>query len=281
MKFFFIALLLLVPLTSTANVFGKDTRKKWDGWPSIPHPLDRVGALKHPSGNRCTASYIGKNLILTAAHCIMKEDKDELIKGDYLFEHIRLPNGEYWDSRTIKRFHFIELKQIENGGLSAAENHWAILEMSSPIHPDSRTFGMRYPGDSKYDVYHDSNYNLSIVGFSPLFNDDSLELTFSESGCEIRQHLRDGKLALHTCDSGPRDSGAPLYKCLEGEYGEWSKCYIIAIHVAAYSEDGIHFPRYLMEHANLAVTMRSFKDVWYYLMAGGPKPDDLISVDND
>jgi len=281
MKRFFIALLLLVPLTSIANVFGEDTRKRWDQWPDIPHPLDRIGTLKHPSGNRCSASYIGKNLLLTAAHCIMKDGQDRLQKGDYLFEHIQLPNGKYWDSRKITKFHYIELKQIENGGLGAAENHWAILEMTSAIQPKTRTFGMKYPGDKDYDIYHESNYQLSIAGFSPMFNDGTRELTFSESGCEIIQHLRKGNLALHTCGAGPRDSGAPLYKCTEGGYGNWSQCYIIGIHIAAYSENGLKFPKYAMENANLAVTMRSFKDIWYYLMMGGNKPDNLISIDNN
>jgi len=283
MRFLFITLALLISFASSGNTIGENTRYKWDGWPHIPKPLDRTGALKHPSGERCTASYLGTNLLLTAAHCVMKENKNQLQKGDYLFEHIRLPNGGYWDSRKITRFHFVELKQLTTQ--QSAKDHWVILEMDRPLTDAGRYFGYSYPGDEIYDEYHDSNFDLSIAGFSADFNDGTYELTFSDSNCDIKEHLFDGMVAYHDCDSGPRDSGSPLYSCKQNEYGNWKKCYISAIHIAGLSpvEDGnkTRYPRYERTNANLAVTMKSFKNVWYYLVLGGARPTNLISVNNN
>ena len=263
----------------SANSFGKITRYQWNDWPVIPGPLDRVGTLVHPDGNRCTASYIGENYLLTAAHCVMQKGKNKLQKGKYLFEHIQLPNGKYWDSRTITRFHFIELKQLSN--VQTTKNHWVIVEMNKDLSKPKRYFGYSYPGDNLYSEYHDSNFNLSIVGFSPNFNGKTRQLSFTDGDCEIKELLADGKVALHDCDCGPRDSGSPLYSCRTGGYGKWKECYISAIHVGAYSENGEKFDHYSRDNGNIAVTMKSFKDTWYYLRAGGKRPYNLKSVDND
>lgn len=264
-----------------SNTFGQDTRQRWKSESSVPYPLDRVGTLRRPDGERCTASYIGKNLILTAAHCVMKHGKNQLLKGDYLFEHIQLPDGGRKESRTVNRFHYVELKQLEDGGFEAAKHHWVIVELNSPISSPERYFGYLYPGDGKYDEYHQSNFDLSIVGFSPEFNGNTRELTFSDANCEIKEHLFNGYVALHDCDSGPRDSGSPLYKCTVSKEEVGDKCHISAIHVGALSEQDMQFDNYSRSHANIAVTMKSYRKAFYYLTVGWWKPYNLKSVDNE
>jgi len=277
---FLILLTLLSLLPAQANIFGDDTRKVWDASPTKPYPLNRVGTLKRPDGKRCTATYIGDNQILTAAHCIMKHGRNRLLKGNYLFEHSQNTDGAHQNTRTITRFHYIELKQLEDKGITNAKFHWAILELSSPISEPKRFFGYSYPGDEEYDEYHESNYELSIIGFSPEFNNRSQKQTFSASNCDIKEHLLDGYVALHDCDSGPRDSGAPLYKCSTDINGSWVECNIHALHVGAFSIQGIYFDQYSKTNANVAVTVKSFKKTIYYLKMGGIKPYNLVSTDN-
>lgn len=284
MKIFLFILPLLTSLILSseiqANTFGQDTRQLWQELTSMPTPLDRVGTLKHPSGERCTASYIGKGLILTAAHCVMKHGKNQLQTGDYLFEYAA-PDGSHPESRAITRFHYVELKQLEDSGIKAADNHWVIVELDSPPSSPERYFGYHYPGDNKYDEYHESNYELSIVGFSPEFNGNTKAMTFSNANCDIQEHLSNGYVALHDCDAGPRDSGAPLYRCDVNEVGMWEKCYIYALHIGAFSNQGIKFDSYSRSNANIAVTVKSFRKAFYYLMMGGRKPYNLKSSNND
>jgi len=264
-----------------ANIFGQDARQRWEKLPSISSPLDSVGTLRHPDGERCTASYIGKSLILTAAHCVMKHGKNQLQKGDYLFEYAGIPGGGHPESRTITRFYYVELIQLEDGGIEKAGNHWAILELDSPISSSERHFGYDYPGGDEYDEYHESNYDLSIVGFSPEFNGNTNAMTFSDANCDIQEHLLNSYIALHDCDAGPRDSGAPLYKCNVNEADTWANCYIYALHIGAFSGHGIKISDYSRENANIAVTVKSFRKAFYYLIMGGRKPYNLKSSIND
>jgi len=264
-----------------ANSFGPDNRHKWEESVIMPHPLDRVGTLKHPTGTRCTASYIGKGFILTAAHCVMKQGKNQLQKGDYLFEYLQAPDAKFQHTRTIRRFYYQELIQLEDQGIEKAAKHWVILELDSPISSPERYFGYHYPGDDEYDEYHESNYELSIMGFSPMFNGNSNVLTFSDSNCSIQKHLSNSHVALHDCNAGPRDSGSPLYKCDVNEADGWDKCAIYAMHIGAFSTQGTRFSHYSRDNANVAVTVKSFKDTIYFLVMGGLKPYGLKSVNND
>jgi len=271
---------LVLSIEIQANTFGQDTRQLWHNTSSTPYPLDKVGTLKRPDGERCTASYIGKGLIITAAHCVMQYGKNRLQKGDYLFEYTQIPDG-HQETSTITRFHYVELVQLEDRGLQAADHHWAILELSSPLSSPEHYFGYHYPGDDEYGEYHESNYGLSIVGFSPEFNGNTNAKTFSDASCDIQEHLLDGYVALHDCDAGPRDSGSPLYKCDVNEAGMLEKCYIYAIHIGAFSNKGIKFDNYSRSNANVAVTVKSFRKAFYYLMMGGRKPYNLKSSTND
>ena len=277
----FLILFLVLSSAIQANTFGKDTRQLWKGErSSMPNPLDRVGTLRHPYGERCTASYIGKGLVLTAAHCVMKHGKNQLQKGDYLFEYIHKQYGGYEEFRAITRFHYIELVQLEDAGIESAKSHWVILELSSPILFPDRFFGFHYPGDNEYDEHHESNYDLSIIGFSPEFNGNTQALTFSNAHCNIQEHLFNSYVALHNCDAGPRDSGSPLYKCQVSKDRTREECTISAIHVGAFSQQGTQFEIYTRANANVAVTVKSFRETLYYLLGEGLRPYNLKTVNN-
>jgi len=273
-SFAFLLLVLLSYPPAQANTFGENTRKQWNGARTTPYPLNQVGTLKRPDGNRCTASYIENNLILTAAHCVMEYGKNRLKKGEYQFEHNQGVNGEIKHLSTIDRFHYITLRQIEDGGVEAANNHWAILELNTPATSPGSYF--EYPQIKGDDLA----YGLSIVGFSPEFNGHTKTLTFSDSNCGIKEHLFDGLVALHDCDAGPRDSGAPLYKCSTEKGETKEKCHIYAIHVAAFSKQGLKHVHYSRDRANVSVTTKSFFPTIQYLKLSGDKPDKLISVNN-
>lgn len=272
---------IVLPNAVKANIFGLDTRQQWGELSSTPNPSYGVGVLRRPDGERCTASYIGKNMILTAAHCVMKYGKNQLQKGDYVYEHNQTSDGSHQELRTITRFHYVELIQLEDGGLEKSGHHWAILELNKAIRTPKQFFRNNYPGDKQYDEHHESNHNLSIAGFSPEFNGKTKALTFSNANCQIQEHLLNSYIALHDCDAGPRDSGSPLYKCDVNKNGSWNQCNIYAIHIGAYSREGLRFIRYSRENANIAVTVKSFRKAFYYLTIGGRRPYMLKTINND
>ncbi len=289
---FFILLGLFLILSSTvfANSYGYINREILNEFPHVPYPFDRVGTLKSPWDTRCTASFIGQKHIITAAHCVMKKGISELVKGDYVFEFIHLEGSGMDDVRAYKEFKvnkflFNELKWIKN--VEDAKNHWVILELDRPIDNPASFIGFTFPDDdTEFDLYHEILHELNIMGYAPQFNDDTLALTYAMNDCEFTILSDDGYYGTNNCDAGPRDSGAPLFKCTETN-GLYSSCNLSGMHLAAFvpqeSEDPDYFHADIYTHdtANIAVTVKSFKDAFLYVHHLIDRPAELNIVWNE
>jgi len=207
-----------VSIKPSNNIYGDNDRIKVK---NVSGPLSKIGKLLKPNHQgSCTASLIGKNLILTAAHCIFKassgvEESPELLTGSYLFQ-LGLKDGVPIASSGISHFWW--------GGLDFRKNKindWAILELKKPL---GKTYG--YLGTKSIKEQSEHNFNVRIAGYSTIAPD--LMSLYEQEGCRIRIHNQENKLLFHDCDAGPGDSGAPIFKCIED-----SGCYILGIHVSS------------------------------------------------
>ncbi len=236
-----LGLILVLGLVSEAraevdNVYGKGQRKAVT---EFKRPFNRIGRLEGPDSTYCTASLVGSNLILTAAHCIANE-KHELMTGAY---HFILPNGG--GTAGVIKFWY--------GSLNAAntrEQDWAILKLDAPLGTANGYFGT----DDITDIQSQLNHHLMIAGYSSQFS-DQYALTYEE-GCSIRSLQADGKVGHHDCDAAPGDSGAPILSCVENNI-----CQIVAIHVAAYqggSGQALTLESFTEQFANISTSASNF-----------------------
>lgn len=221
------------------NVYGYNERNKVI---EFNNSLSQIGKLRKPrGGGYCTASLVGENLILTAAHCIIKDGK--LITGDYLF-YTGLRGGFYEENSAISYFWWGSKTPDDDQA-----NDWAILQLKTPLGKKVGYFGTR----TIPTLTSENNFGLTIAGYSPI--NKTTDDLYVQEGCSVREHLADGTLFYHDCDAGPGDSGGPIYKCTE------SSCFIVAIHVAAYQHDSANalwLREYDRQVANIAVSNKKF-----------------------
>ena len=225
-------------LTTANNVYGKNDREKLL---QMEKPFSWIGMLELPKGGNCTASLVGEDLVLTAAHCIL-DKQEKLLYGKYSFK-LGYDNGHYIAESGVESFTY---------GIHPLTNRaddWAILKLSRPL-GKSGYFGSK----SIKHRWSNDNFDLTLAGYSTV-NPSTNELYF-HNGCSVKKHILDGKIFYHDCDSGPGDSGAPIFKCVNDD------CYIVAIHVAAKqggSPNALYLPEYDSDkYQNIACSNENF-----------------------
>ena len=229
----------LIPtgFSATENVFGSSHREMVSQ-PS--YPLSLVGKLINPEGYSCTASLVGNDLALTAAHCIANE-KGELLLGEYEF---KLPGN--LGTAGITKFWYGQL--LHDSHNSSAD--WALVKLDTPLGVQNGYFGSTVINKLPSPM----NSKLIIDGYGVDFYQGA-SLSY-EQGCTIQSFDFDSNEAHHNCSASPGDSGAPIYRCDENNL-----CSIVAMHVAA-RQDGkagaLHLDHYVEENANIAVSAKVF-----------------------
>lgn len=215
-----------------ANVFGRDTRRRITSYRDYFWPIVRV----ETENGGCTGSIVGKNLVLTAAHCIMKNgalsQKVIYVKTGYV-------NGKYAD-KTHAVWAWWGTTTPEKDRLA----DWAILKLKKNLGNTFGTFGFLHDL-SEFSQYNDK---VSLAGFSSdISNGHVLSRT---RNCSIRYHYSNGML-LHDCDATRGTSGGPVYKCPSS-----GGCYIVCLAVSEYrggKERSLYLRNYSHERANICL----------------------------
>lgn len=231
-NFFFISLTLLqliscqnevvesssveIEATSSNVIIGKDDRRKTVG-SSIPSSMyNKVGRLytkiSDSKNSTCTASLIGSNYILTAAHCAYGKD-GELLKNTYFYPALnglnkvvkgRYPVEKVYHPKNYNHFNFepsddLAIMKIGKGlnNKSAGKLLGTFGFWGKDEFPEGKNLTIGYPGDKRDSIqYYQSDCNI--------------ENTFYENRLEF------------DCDNYPGQSGSPLLV-----YSEEYKSYYI------------------------------------------------------
>ena len=225
------------------NVFQNDTRQ-----PLIAEtaPWSAIGKLLSPDGTYCTATLVARDLILTAAHCIMK--KGAFAKGAYSF----VPRYSHGGADKSAILHFW-------WGTTDPENwrgqDWALARLEVPLGDTYGWMGVRNTQPSELLLSRD--YYMGA------YNDDFQkgEVATWEKGFHFRSYEAAEGFLLHDADMSRGASGASIFS-----YDDASKPdtnHVVAISVAEFRDGAnkslVGIP-YSSVHGNVAVPSSAFYD---------------------
>jgi len=215
------------------TVFGEDDREAMNG---NNHPWATIGKIVVGHYN-CTGTLVGRNIVLTAAHCIT-DDNDELTNEVIYF----YPNTI--DGKSNMKA--VATKATWGGDYPWSYADWAVLELNEPL---GDYYG--YMGLMTYSW--DLPITVNAVGYSGDFKGG--QTAGIHRGCKI--YSVTNYTYNHNCDHTKGASGGPIYILSEG------KRYIIGVIIAerSYGKVDLNDKKQVVYRngiANIAVQSRYF-----------------------
>lgn len=212
---------------SAWNVFGADDRLPMF---SSSHPWSAIGKLD--SG--CTATLVSRNLVLTAAHCVL--DAYGNVRSVRFYPNA-MSNTSLFSSPVIYAWY---------GGTDYKTNpthDWAILQLADALGDLYGWLGVK----DEANVYW-----VNAAGYSGDFYGGAT------AGAHINCRVMDERVGmwLHDCDTSRGSSGGPIFIT-----NEYSQSFVVAVNTAENRQGGLnslHVGFYHPDYANYAVPARYF-----------------------
>lgn len=214
---------------SSENLFGPDQRKPVT---STTYPWSTIGFLS----TACTGTLVGRDLVLTAAHCVIDPATRKLRANLTAF----YPNYIAGSAKTTAGIKWVWWGTTDSDHQRASD--WAIIQLTTP---EGDRYGWMGVEDNVSVTY------LTLAGYS--FDYDGGRTATAHLGCAIRQHL--WGLLLHDCHNTRGASGGPMF-AMKG-----NMAYLYALNVAEYrngGEESLRIPAYAKDYANIALPATTF-----------------------
>lgn len=195
------------PMSIQDHYFGNDDRVLMD---TGVFPWSVVGYIEFDAGGTCTATLIGEDVLITAAHCI--SDNSRIDAAGVFRTGENLPDGP----RSARVVDYLMDENWDEAAFSAGDTldgtDWALLRLDQPL-----------------------GVELGHVGYEALIDDQgsraALRAPIRQAGyswdtgtnlsgnldCRIIEVFDDNTMA-HNCDTTRGDSGSPF---MTERNGEW------------------------------------------------------------
>ncbi len=227
------AALLLRAAPASANVFGKDPRVKVT---SAKYPYSTLGEL---DGVGCSATLVGRRMVLTAAHCIIDTSTHKLMTNLTTFS-VGVVNGKARDSANMIKFWWGTTDPDND-----REHDWALILLDKPLGDKYGWMGVASEDDArKYST-------VAVAGYSAdRFNGSTATI-------DLHCHIRDygSGFWLHDGAATRGSSGCPIFVTTK------AGARIVALNVGEFRDNGetsLFLNHYEKSHANIAVRNGEF-----------------------
>lgn len=187
------------PMTISDHYFGRDDRVRVN---TAETPWAQVGLLRMSAGTSCTATLVGEDVIVTAAHCLHGDGGRLNARGEFIAASTarggphRANITAYYFDPTFNYQRFNTTDEIDG-------TDWALLRLDRPL---GRTIGylevqnaLGPPGrgGQRPDLYQ-AGYGW-----------DTGDFLAGNVRCRVLEVFRDSTFA-HNCDTTRGDSGSAL-----------------------------------------------------------------------
>lgn len=180
------------PATIDDHFYGRDDRVRIDPQQA---PWRFMGSFTNGIGERCTATLISRDVIMTAAHCVSSEDG---IHPDGTFAPAAggptARSIAYLISTTFDYQRFIETNEVD-------AHDWALVRLNRPLGEELGYASVRR--FTRRELAAPQDVNLQQAGYSW----DTGDLLSANIDCHPIQFYDDGAFA-HACDTTQGDSGS-------------------------------------------------------------------------
>lgn len=206
-----------------SGIKGNDDRQRVD---IRAYPWSTIGRL-NKDGNFCTGLLVGKNKILTAAHCFWNKRTRQWSAATQYHFVVGYDKGKYaaHAKGVSYKTAFRKLPDLAKITLKRADD-WAILTLDKPL---GQEFGFIAISDFSPKTFLDRNMKKGRIIQAGYSRDFAHVLTVHKN-CSLDKFVRLSKseepVFLHQCDATRGDSGSPIFYNLNGKYS------LIAIHSA-------------------------------------------------
>ena len=217
------------------NVFGTDDRQAITSQDS---PWRMIGYI-----DGCTGTLVGRDLVLTAAHCVIDPATNALRSNIGKFQPNRIEGVSNEESAVQWVWWGTTTPDADR------KNDWAVLRLEQPL---GDIYG--WMGTKSVDIASSLPYRITLAGYSGDFQSQNTAGT--HIGCHIRESFSSG-IHLHDCDATRGSSGGPIFSMFDGQP------YIVALNVAEYrdgGEDSLYLADYERDRANIAIWQRAIAD---------------------
>jgi V8-like Glu-specific endopeptidase len=226
-------------------VFGKDDRIPMN---SAKYPWSAIGRIEVPIDDRsmkiCTGTLIGKNVVVTNAHCVLDEKTKQVTTNKIRFR----PN--LIDGQAPAEAFATKVVPGTNDPNRDRGNDWALLVLDQPL---GETYGwMKFIVADLADL--DSvKGEIILAGYSSDFPKEKLSETAGvHNGCSIRGFGPQLGMISHDCDMMAGASGDPMFVVIQD--GSKVSAIIVALNAAErVSPEGKKVPKFSRETANIGV----------------------------
>lgn len=235
------ALLFTVAILSTScgkspgdskinNVFGADDRVAMT---TLDYPWRTIGYIADVG---CTGTMVAKDLVLTAAHCVIDSNTKKL-RNDITNFHPNYINGSSILKSYIQHIWWGTTEPDKFRG-----DDWAILKLREPIGNSVGWLGVESTTANSFPDL------LTVAGYSNNFMNG--RTAGVHHNCQTKRRLQEENMIYHDCDMSRGSSGGPALRNKDG------KLTIYGINVAEKRNGGetsLYVNSYEDKYANIVI----------------------------
>ncbi|MEZ5836399.1 MAG: trypsin-like peptidase domain-containing protein [Geminicoccaceae bacterium] len=213
-------------LTQWLGITGDDDRdapRFNSGWPWVA-----VGRLDREDGAHCSATLVRRDVVLTAAHCVI-DDRGSVVRPESARFSAGFTNGEARATAYGRRITVAEDLELDaDEKPKRLQQDWAFIELDHQLYDGGWLRPVPMAPAAMAIKAGADRWRLSQAGYSG----DQLDRLTRNRSCNVVGLSAGGHLLLHDCDATFGDSGSPILINADGEFS------IVAVHSAIARHDG-------------------------------------------